>query len=169
MLCFSPILRIPNLAIHLNREVNEKGFAPNKQTHVLPVIATAIKSELGAKEEKKDSNNASAVNPPATDGHHSVLVSILADELGVEVSAIRDFELSLYDTQPSVLGGAYNEFIFARGLDNLVRAQNVHCACRSLYLCTLFHALFPACMSWAVFMIDDELCVPALPDRQCHC
>jgi aspartyl aminopeptidase len=38
-----PILRIPNIAIHLNREIYTKGFNPNKETHVLPVLATEIK------------------------------------------------------------------------------------------------------------------------------
>lgn len=39
----SPILRIPTLAIHLNREVNSDGFKFNAQTHLLPVLSTAIK------------------------------------------------------------------------------------------------------------------------------
>jgi aspartyl aminopeptidase len=36
-------LRIPNLAIHLNREIDSAGFNPNKQAHVLPVFGTASK------------------------------------------------------------------------------------------------------------------------------
>ena len=36
------------------------------------------------------------------------------------VEAIRDFELSLYDTCPPAIGGALNEFIFSARLDNLM-------------------------------------------------
>lgn len=119
-----PILRIPTLAIHLNREVNDKGFQFNKQTHLLPVIATAVAQQLGSKGEKaapaaKDGENAPA-SPPFTDLHHPVLVQLLAAELGVPAADIRDFELCLTDTQPAALGGVYNEFIFSRALDNLM-------------------------------------------------
>lgn len=38
-----PILRIPMLAIHLQRELGEKGFNPNKQTQCTPLLAAAIK------------------------------------------------------------------------------------------------------------------------------
>lgn len=34
------------LAIHLQRDIYEKGFKPNKQTDLPPIIATAIKSEI---------------------------------------------------------------------------------------------------------------------------
>lgn len=48
-----PIMRIPMLAIHLNRDIYEKGFKPSKQDHLAPVLATALKAEAN-KNGKKD-------------------------------------------------------------------------------------------------------------------
>jgi aspartyl aminopeptidase len=123
------ILRIPNLAIHLNREVNEKGFQFNTQTNLLPFLATTIKNELEAKvaseaskeDGKKESKEEGKYNDPyCLNDHPSLLIELLAQELKVEPMAIKNFELCLYDTQPATLSGVYNEFIVARGLDNLL-------------------------------------------------
>eukprot|EP01027_Heterolobosea_sp_BB2_P008377 GEZU01012422.1.p1 GENE.GEZU01012422.1~~GEZU01012422.1.p1 ORF type:complete len:472 (-),score=159.64 GEZU01012422.1:1025-2440(-) len=104
-----PILRIPTLAIHLNREVSE-GFKFNNENHLLPVLSTNIQSQLG--EDNKSATTKSR--------HHAVLLDILAKELNCKVEQIRDFELSVVDTQLSAIGGANNEFIFSPRLDNLL-------------------------------------------------
>ncbi|GLE05141.1 hypothetical protein PINS_up014129 [Pythium insidiosum] len=104
-----PIMRIPTLAIHLDREVSQ-GFSFNKETHLRPVIATAARAQLEATTEKKDGPKAK---------HHSVLLQLLAKELGVTIDQICDFELCLFDTQGANVGGALDEFIFAPRLDNL--------------------------------------------------
>ncbi|XP_059645207.1 probable aspartyl aminopeptidase [Cornus florida] len=122
-----PIMRIPTLAIHLDRSVDEK-LKVNKQTHLLPVLATSIKAEL---------NKVVAENGPGEDGaptdckkskaksetdnqkHHSLLMQLLATQVDCKPDDICDFELQACDTQPSLIAGATKEFIFSGRLDNL--------------------------------------------------
>lgn len=99
-----PILRIPMLAIHLYRDIYTEGFKPNKQQHLAPVLATYAQNEL-------DGSNGT--------GHHPVLLKLIAEELGCGIEDIIDFELNLCDTQPGVIAGAANEFVFVGRLDNL--------------------------------------------------
>ena len=96
-----PLLRVPSLAIHLNRTVNTEGFKFNTETELTPVIATT----LGAKK-------AGSENP--------VLLELLSKELGIDIPSIVDYDLCLADFQPSSIGGAFNEFVFAPRLDNLL-------------------------------------------------
>lgn len=104
-----PIMNIPNLAIHLNREVRN-GFKFCVEENCVPILATEI----------CDKFNSSGKQPSGiAHEHHSLLLELLAKELNVEVERIADFELYLYDTQPSRRGGAYNEFIYSARLDNL--------------------------------------------------
>lgn len=124
-----PILRIPNLAIHLQSDEERRGFAPNLQSHFPPVLASEVKAKLeaagggggGGKEKEKAKEESSAAAPPsAQDHHHPLLLRLLAEELGgIPVESIMDFELQLCDTQPSAIGGALNEFVFSGRLDNL--------------------------------------------------
>lgn len=107
-----PILRISNLAIHLNREIGTNGFKPNYETETIPILATEAACQL---------NQTICADPksPLSNDHHSVLLNLLAKQLKVPANHIFDFELSLYDTQPSCLGGALDEFVYSARLDNL--------------------------------------------------
>lgn len=111
-----PILRIPTLAIHLDRSVNTDGFKPNFESHLVPILATQVKSGLIASDS-------------STKPHHPLLLQILAEELRCEVEEIADLELNVCDTQPSCVGGAQHEFIFSGRLDNLASS---FCALRAL-------------------------------------
>ncbi|PWA99151.1 zn-dependent exopeptidase [Artemisia annua] len=114
-----PLLRVPTLAIHLDRNVNKDGFKPNLETHLNPLLAT--KHDESSSESKDKSSS--------KDYHHPLLMQILSDELGCEVDDIASIELNICDTQPSCLGGANDEFIFSGRLDNLASS---FCALRAL-------------------------------------
>jgi len=97
-----PLLRIPNLAIHLNRTVNTDGLKLNAQNHMVPVAG--LQAE-GASDEPQ-------------------LRSLLAAELerqGLRCGPdkILAFDLCLYDVQPGALGGTNYDLLFAPRLDNL--------------------------------------------------
>ncbi|ESW15798.1 hypothetical protein PHAVU_007G103100 [Phaseolus vulgaris] len=117
-----PILRIPTLAIHLDRTVNQDGFKPNLETHLLPLLS--IKSEDTSLESKEKNTALSSKSY-----HHSLLMQVLSDELNCDVDDIVNVELNVCDTQPSCLGGGNNEFIFSGRLDNLASS---YCALRAL-------------------------------------
>lgn len=123
-----PILRIPTLAIHLDRGVND-NLKFNKETEFLPILglvadqlnSSAAPSRSGTpKPEDNKSVNGRSDAQANDERHQPLLLAVLADELGCDVNDIQDFELSLFDTQPSAIGGVSNEFIFAPRLDNLM-------------------------------------------------
>ena len=87
---------IPNLAIHMNREVN-KGVELNKQTDMLPILG------LVGEEGKED----------------KVLLDFLSKELQVEKEDILDFELWIYCLEKPQYVGMQEELIFSPRLDNL--------------------------------------------------
>ncbi|KAF2197744.1 peptidase M18, aminopeptidase I [Delitschia confertaspora ATCC 74209] len=118
-----PILRIPTLAIHLDRQEN---FQFNKEAQLFP-IAGLVAAELnrqGTTEETKSEEKTAegAFEPLQTpiQRHHPYIVDIIAEEAGVAATDILDFEMVLYDTQKSVIGGLNNELIFSPRLDNLM-------------------------------------------------
>ena len=89
-----PLLRVPQLAIHLDREVNDKGLILNRQDHLAPVLGLAA-SGSGS------------------------LAALVAEAAAVAVERVVGSELMLFDLAPPTLGGQANEFIFSARLDNL--------------------------------------------------
>ncbi|XWS60293.1 hypothetical protein CRYUN_Cryun07bG0023900 [Craigia yunnanensis] len=109
-----PIMRVPTLAIHLDRGIND-GFKVNTQSHLLPILATSIKAELN----REVVENGPAEKITNNSRHHSLLLQMIANKLGCQPDQICDFELQACDTQPSIVAGATKEFIFSGRLDNL--------------------------------------------------
>ena len=101
-----PLLTIPHLAIHFNRQVNE-GNRLSAQKDLLPVIAI-VKEQAEAK---------------------GMLIRLVAEALGCKVDDILDFDLSLYDTTPACLVGMNDEFVTSGRLDDL---SMVHAALTAL-------------------------------------
>ena len=131
-----PVLRIPTLAIHLDRQ---ETFSFNKETQLFP-IAGLVAAELKRQDDVKAGNTSKPSEEEAqsegfaplkavTQRHHSHLVDLIAVEAGAKAEDIMDFELVLYDTQKACLGGLWDEFIFSARLDNL---NQTYCATMGL-------------------------------------
>ena len=93
----TPLIRLPNLAIHMNREVNEQGLKLNKQTE-LPLIFGLASDKQTPREQFL--------------GH-------VASTLKVSIDDILNYEFNVFDTQPGAFWGAEQEFIANSQLDNL--------------------------------------------------
>jgi len=91
------LMRLPNLAIHMNREVNDKGLVLNKQTE-LPLIFGEGADGLLADQQ---------------------FLEHIAQALSVKAVDIINFELNVFDTQKGIFWGANQEFIANSQLDNL--------------------------------------------------
>ena len=122
-----PLLRLPNLAIHMNREVNEQGLKFDKQTE-LPLLLGL----LGEGEQ-----------PEAR------LRALLAAAAECEAGDLLSWELAAYDVQPGSLWGADEEFIASRQLDNLA---SCHAA-----LTALGNAVVPSATCVAALFDHEEV------------
>ncbi|XP_006664453.1 probable aspartyl aminopeptidase [Oryza brachyantha] len=111
-----PIMRIPTLAIHLDRTISSEGFKINNQSHLVPVLATSVKDEMNKLVEENGPEESSGSENIK---HHPLLLQFIAKEANCKPDEICDFELQLCDTQPSIVAGAMKEFIFSGRLDNL--------------------------------------------------
>lgn len=92
-----PILTIPNLAIHLNKTVNQ-GVELNRQTELCPLYSM-----------KQD----------ALDNEEHSFVSYLSKQLSVDMESILDYDLYVYNTEEGCILGTNDDFISSPRLDNL--------------------------------------------------
>ncbi|POH59427.1 M18 family aminopeptidase [Arthrobacter glacialis] len=88
-----PLLRFPQLAIHLDRSSND-GLKLDKQAHMNPIWGQG--------------------NPADED-----LLGLLASRAGVDANTIGGYDIVVADTQPGAIFGANDEFFAAGRMDNL--------------------------------------------------
>jgi aspartyl aminopeptidase len=102
-----PLLRLPNLAIHMNRAVNEEGLKLHKQNE-LPLILSVLAEEC---------------LPQAC------FSELLQQQSEIDAERILSWDLAVCDTQKGVFWGASNEFYADSQLDNLA---SCHAALQAL-------------------------------------
>ena len=92
-----PLLRVPQLAIHLDREINQHGLQLNAQQHLVPVWGVGD------------------VDPGG-------FAAFLADEVAVDRVDILAWDAMAHDLTPGLLLGRDTELVSAPRLDNLCSA-----------------------------------------------
>lgn len=95
-----PLLSMPNLAIHMNREVND-GYKWNKQKDILPLA-----TQLEPKSKEKE-----------------FFTKFLAKELDCKEADILSYELTTYPVETGCIFGFDNEFISSPRLDNITSVK----------------------------------------------
>lgn len=89
-----PLLRVPQLAIHLNRDVTTAGLVLNPQVHLNPLLA----SESGREPSFRE---------------------LVGRALDLAPDSILSWDAMLHDAQPAALVGLDQAFVSAARLDNL--------------------------------------------------
>jgi aspartyl aminopeptidase len=92
-----PLARVAQLAIHLDREVNEKGLVLDKQLHLVPLVGlTGLAGSEGAS-----------------------FVDFVCAQIQVDPEQISGYDLMFHDVTPPALLGVGQEFIASARIDNL--------------------------------------------------
>jgi len=98
-----PVMRIPQLAIHLDRAVNDTGLKLDKQRHTRPVWAVGEAA-----------------------GHD--VLGHLAESAGIDRDRIDGYDLVAFDTAAPGMFGSASEFFASGRLDNLSSVHATACA-----------------------------------------
>lgn len=89
-----PVLRVPQLAVHLDRQVNAEGLKLDPQRHLQPVLGLQSLGEAD-------------------------VLELLAERAGVAAADVVGFDVVTVDAQAPALFGAHEEFLASARLDNL--------------------------------------------------
>lgn len=89
-----PVLRVPQLAVHLDRQVNAEGLKLDPQRHLQPVLGLQCLGEAD-------------------------VLGLLAERAGVAAADVVGFDVVTVDAQAPALFGAHEEFLASARLDNL--------------------------------------------------
>ncbi|HBM17217.1 MAG TPA: M18 family aminopeptidase [Lentisphaeria bacterium] len=92
-----PVAVIPNLAIHMNREINN-GYAINNQKDMIPVLISGVDEKIPVKE---------------------LLENMISEAIKIPKKDILDFELFLYESDGARLAGINDDFVSSSRIDNL--------------------------------------------------
>lgn len=97
-----PLLRVPQLAVHLDRSISQDGLRLNAQTHLVPVWGAS--------------------------GHAPPFAAYLAQRLGCDPQAVLGWDLMTHDLTPARRVGLAGDLIAAGRLDNLASCHAAICA-----------------------------------------
>ena len=117
-----PIAIVPNLAIHMNRSVND-GVKLNRQKEMLPILMMERKAD---EESNNVINGARSENLfSQTSVEYDKWTRFLAEEVDCDPSEILSYEMTLYPTEQGCVLGTEGDFISAPRLDNLTSCFGV--------------------------------------------
>lgn len=109
-----PVLIIPNLAIHMNRDVN-KGVELNRQKDMLPLMAVLTEN----KSDDKSNGVQTDFNRKESDIVLDVLLRDEMDAKGICKDDVLDYELYIYSCDKGEQIGIAGEMFSSPRLDNL--------------------------------------------------
>ncbi|MCI0654974.1 MAG: M18 family aminopeptidase [Methylococcaceae bacterium] len=101
-----PMLRLPNLAIHMNRLVNEEGLRLHLQNELPLILACGDRPE----------------------GNSRRFFDLLGEQLDVEADRITAWDLAVFDSQKGAIYGLDDEFFADSQIDNLASCHAALCA-----------------------------------------
>jgi aspartyl aminopeptidase len=100
-----PMCIIPSLAIHLQTAEERKGFEPNLENHLMPILCS-VESDASTTVSSK---------------HPTQLLNLIAKEIDCDPKDITDVDICLMDSTPSgFVGLKDSEFISSPRIDNLL-------------------------------------------------